>query len=180
MADLRDELLTDPLTRGYSGMTDQEATDDLNTAYRDAPADQGALFNYLAKETAKDHSSEPVATHILGRLRKVDEAGTAGIGAETFVGSETPGPFSNLLAEGLDACRTLLDIALGDRLQSLAQVMTEAKFVTLLDRVKDAGVMKPADVTTIQALSQNKQTRAVELPGVKSPAKVGHVQVARL
>ncbi len=35
MADtLRDELLTDPLSRGYSTMTDQEAADDLNTAYR--------------------------------------------------------------------------------------------------------------------------------------------------
>ncbi len=31
---LRDELLTDPLVRGYSGMTDEEASDDLNTSYR--------------------------------------------------------------------------------------------------------------------------------------------------
>ena len=34
MADLRNELLTDPLVRGYDVMTDQEATDDLNTEYR--------------------------------------------------------------------------------------------------------------------------------------------------
>ncbi len=34
MADIRDELLNDPLTRGYSGMTDQQAADDLNTSYR--------------------------------------------------------------------------------------------------------------------------------------------------
>lgn len=31
---LNTELTTDPLGRGYSGMTDQEATDDLNTVYR--------------------------------------------------------------------------------------------------------------------------------------------------
>ncbi len=31
---LRDELAADPLARGYSGMSDQAAADDLNTAYR--------------------------------------------------------------------------------------------------------------------------------------------------
>ena len=35
MADiLRDELLNDPLTRGYSAMTDKAAADDLKTEYR--------------------------------------------------------------------------------------------------------------------------------------------------
>jgi len=31
---LYNELINDPLGRGYSGMTDQEAADDLNTVYR--------------------------------------------------------------------------------------------------------------------------------------------------
>lgn len=31
---IKTELDTDPLTRGYAGMTDQEVTDDLNTVYR--------------------------------------------------------------------------------------------------------------------------------------------------
>ena len=31
---LHDELINDPLGRGYSGMTDSEAADDLNTVYR--------------------------------------------------------------------------------------------------------------------------------------------------
>lgn len=164
MADiLKDELANDPLGRGYAGMTDAIAAADLNTAYRDGPADQGALLNYLAKEKAKDHTTEPLATHLLGRIYKVDEAGTAGIGGKTFAGSETPAPFSALTAEGLDACRTLLQVALGDRLVSLSEVMTDAKLVDLLNRVKDTGVMKLADVTAIQALSQNKQTRAQEI-----------------
>ncbi len=35
MADaLKDELAGDPLVRGYSGMTDEEAAADLNTSYR--------------------------------------------------------------------------------------------------------------------------------------------------
>lgn len=31
---LNDELTADPLARGYSGLSDQEAADDLNTEYR--------------------------------------------------------------------------------------------------------------------------------------------------
>ena len=171
------EVVGDPLVRGYPGMSNRELTDDINTTYRDGPADEGALFNYLAKETAKDAATENSASHILGRLYKVDEAGTPGIDGKTFAGSEPAGPFSALSQSDLDACRTLLQIALGDRLSSLSQVMTEAKFVTLLDRVKDTGVMKPADVTAIQALSQNKQSRASELQiGFVREGDVAHVR----
>lgn len=34
MADLKDEVTNDPLGRGYAGMDDVAAADDLNTAYR--------------------------------------------------------------------------------------------------------------------------------------------------
>lgn len=34
MSILKEELDNDPLVRGYAGMTDQEAADDLNTVYR--------------------------------------------------------------------------------------------------------------------------------------------------
>ena len=34
MAGIRDELLIDPLGRGYSSLSDQAAADDLNTSYR--------------------------------------------------------------------------------------------------------------------------------------------------
>ncbi len=34
MSGIREELLTDSLVRGYAGMTDQQAADDLNTSYR--------------------------------------------------------------------------------------------------------------------------------------------------
>jgi len=154
---LETELTDDPLARGYAGMTNQAAADDLNLRIYDGRADSGTLFTYLAKETSKDDATEPFASHILGRMYRVDGAGAAGIGTPTF-GAGSP-PFSELSAEGLDACRTLLQIALNDRLNAVSEVMTEAKFIALLDRVKDTGVMKPSDVTAIQLLSQNKQTR---------------------
>ena len=37
---LTTELTTDPLSRGYSGMTAEEAAADLNTVYRTRPRDQ--------------------------------------------------------------------------------------------------------------------------------------------
>jgi len=48
---LHDELTTDPLTRGYSTMTDAEAADDLNTSYRTHTLqrlDQADVYNAVA------------------------------------------------------------------------------------------------------------------------------------
>lgn len=46
--DLDAELTNDPLGRGYAGMTDQQAADDLNTKYRNLTVDYvtgDAIFN---------------------------------------------------------------------------------------------------------------------------------------
>ena len=165
MSALSKELATDPLARGYAGMTDQQVVDSLLAINRDAPAGAGALFNYFAKETAKDVAAEPSATSILGRLERIHEAGisvanASGSSSQVF---GTDPAFSNLTPQRLDACRTVLRIAEQDRLGDLAQVMTEQKLINLLDLTVDAGVMKPMDVSAIVALSQNKQSRAEEI-----------------
>lgn len=167
---LADELTVDPLSRGYAGMTDAEAQADISSFYRDGPADPGALFNYLAKETSREDAAEGVATAIFGRLHRVNELGSAAIGTAIFF-------TANMADEELDACRTILAIAQQDRLQSIAQVMTETKFETMLNHAKDCGVMKAADVTAIQALSQNKQRRDHEI-GFGS-ATVAHITRVR-
>ena len=49
---IRAELDGDPLTRGYSGMDDQPAADDLNTEYRTEQADRinpATVFNNVDK-----------------------------------------------------------------------------------------------------------------------------------
>jgi len=165
VAELQAERTNDPLARGYAGFTDAQFLTSITTFDIDGVAPSGALFNYLAKETSKDHSSETAATQIYGRVLRVIEAGAAALTTQIFC---TDPACSNLTAAGLDACVTLKAIADGDRLSELAQVMTEAKFVTLLELVKDTGVMKPADVTAIQALSQNLQTRAQAI-GLPNP-----------
>ena len=67
---IKAEIDTDPLTRGYSGMNDQAVADDLNTVYRDGVADAGALFTYLAQQTARESPTEGTASHIYGRLKR--------------------------------------------------------------------------------------------------------------
>ena len=54
MSILSDELTNDPLARGYAGMTDEEATTDLNTEYRDVnyPILIDAV-NYAIRENGK-------------------------------------------------------------------------------------------------------------------------------
>jgi hypothetical protein len=49
---LKDEIINDPLTRGYSGMSDQQIADDLNTQYRERNLDRldgSTVFNAVDK-----------------------------------------------------------------------------------------------------------------------------------
>lgn len=165
---IKAELDADPLGRGYSGMTDKQAADDANTLYRPGAAVSGALITYLLKETARDHANETTPTTIYGRLHRVVNtykvSGDAAFGTQIFEAQQTlSGAFSNLTPVGLDSCVSLLAVADQDRLGQLVQDMHETKFTDLLTHVKDSGVMKPADVTAISALSNNRISRAAEL-----------------
>ena len=165
---IKSEIDTDPLVRGYSGMTDAQVADDMNTLYRPGVAENGALSTYLFKETARDHANETDATPIYGRLCRVictyNLEGDAAFGKQIFEAQQTPtSAFSNLNPRGLDACQTLLALANQDLLGELVQDMSETKFTDLLDWVADSGVMKPGDVSNIVALSNNRQSRAAEL-----------------
>ncbi len=81
---LADELTNDPLARGYAGMTDSQARDDVNTAYRDAPAavrvDQ--VRQYLTTQISGTAANQ---RSLIDMLREYAEDGTVrGVaGAET-------------------------------------------------------------------------------------------------
>jgi len=49
MTILGDELRDDPLARGYAGMTDKQAADDINTVYRPAPISHTLVREYLLR-----------------------------------------------------------------------------------------------------------------------------------
>lgn len=54
---LKNELTDDPLGRGYSGMTDQEATDDLNTAYRELTRERIETWEVIEATVASEWSA---------------------------------------------------------------------------------------------------------------------------
>lgn len=176
IAVIKSEIDGDPLTRSYVGMTDIQVANDMNTAYRDAPADQGSLFNYLALEKAREDPAEGLSTHteglsthIYGRLRR---AADGVIGTDVFVVGG-----ASLTDNRKDACVTFLQIVDADRLGSITDNLNSTKFGDLLDEVIAAGVMKSGDKTAIVALSQNMQSRGTEL-GV-GVVYEGHVAAAR-
>ena len=129
MADLKDELVNDPLGRGYAGMTDQAAADDLNTAYR--TQDRTSM---TASEVA---NAIDVAEFISLTNSQAQEIWN-------WLHLGTLNPF------GIEATRFLAIFGGGS-----------------------------ATIAALLAIRVESITRAQELPGVRSPVKVGHVQVAR-
>jgi hypothetical protein len=65
---LRTELLTDPLSRGYSTMTDQQAADSLNTVDRPAP-DMETISNTDLYEAIDRSEYNPLTENEKDRLR---------------------------------------------------------------------------------------------------------------
>lgn len=79
---IKQEIDTDPLSRGYAGMTDKQVTDDMNTIYRSAPGGVDAMITYMVTENNRtNNGGDTLATNIMGRLERV---ATSPIGADVF------------------------------------------------------------------------------------------------
>lgn len=90
MTDLKTELTDDPLARGYSAMTDQEAADDLNTSYRsrnrtsmsgDEIAQQADSTEFNALDDGSANNTADVKGHwlILCARESIDPFATANV-----------------------------------------------------------------------------------------------------
>lgn len=169
------ELTADDLVRGYSAMSDQAAADDLNTAYRDAPASMADLFDYLIENRAHTNTgtdttvANQTPSTILGRLimaaeQSAIDADPFGAGGAKVLNSRelhSAKAFLFMLKEGLAGNVDFTDTIQGDILNDLI----------------NGGVMNAVNRTAIIALSQAKQSRAQELElGVVA---VAHVTAAR-
>ena len=70
---LKAEIDTDPLTRGYAGMTDVQVSDDINTVYRPAPMIIEELLKFLLLDNT--HQTDGTDTQdraIWTRMKDVD------------------------------------------------------------------------------------------------------------
>ncbi len=180
---LKTEIDTDPLTRGYAGMTDLQIADDMNLFNRAGAAPSSAVFAYLASETNQTgQGSDTTATSILGRLQHVAEARPKA----TQVGNEYDGDdvFDRGTASGhvkvKEKHAAAMLFALVTSGQSVDVDWTANAFDSALDELvgnANAGVMKPGDKTAIVALSQNITTRGRELGLGK--VREGHVTQAK-
>lgn len=75
IAIIANEITTDPLTRGYSIMSDLEVANDMNTAYRDAEGSIHEMLKYLGTvDNRTNEGGDTGATLLLGRLRLVGQS----------------------------------------------------------------------------------------------------------
>ena len=170
MSILSDELTNDPLARGYGAMTDQEAADDLNTVYREAP-DTGAILEYLVLESYRGGS-------LFGRISMVARSLPVKDGNSWQI---PPVPFGAGDADvTVDQSHVSIAAALLMYVQPDFHVgipITEARLDAAFSSMVACEAIQLSDKTALAALVDNQQSRGNEL-GI-GHVKTGHVQQAR-
>jgi hypothetical protein len=173
IAALATELTTDPLTRGYSGMSDQAAADDVNTLYRPAEGTLQELLWHLVQDGNRtNQNNDTLKTNMLGRLKHVADSA---VGSNPFDAGTTPVNYAVTL-QMKHAATAMLLLVTSPGIASVR--FDDADLDLMYNALKDAGIWKQADINTAKALSQNQQSRASEL-GLGGKVKVGHVANAR-
>ena len=168
MSVLSDELLNDPILRGYSTMTNLEAANNLNNVIdRTAKGGITGMTEYLLNNKNRTNTGTDLSVSaILGRLHQV---------ADSVVGSN---PFGadvvyDVTVPMKHAAQSFLDLLYSPHTTEIDFDGANLPYA----KCTDAGIWKSADVTALKGLSINQQSRAQELglPRVRE----GHVQEAR-
>jgi len=171
-AALRTEIDTDPLVRGYAGMTDQQIAESMNALDRPAAGGVDGMLHYLLVNRSRDNSgSDTIPTALIGRLYAMANANE---------GDDVFGVVPARLAtqESIHAARLFLTLVQSPHLTELNFLDTEVDFAyQVLGGGSGRRVWKPADITALQGLSKNQQSRASEI-GL-GRVHVGDVTTAR-
>jgi hypothetical protein len=84
---LQEELVNDPLGRGYAGMDDQQAADDLNTEYREQNiTEMQATIVINAVDKAEFNALTDVEQRLVWDILHMGVVNPWGIEADLFVG----------------------------------------------------------------------------------------------
>ena len=151
---LATELSIDPLTRGYSGMTDLQAADDLNTEYRPANNVIGAMMEYLVnKKHRTNQGGDDTFSPIIGRLYHVARSNG---GDDPF---SRAGTYTGLDIQHIHACQTFITLFESAQLADLD--FNDANLPWGF--VEASGAWSTTHTSDMQALSDNQISRAQEL-----------------
>lgn len=168
-----------PVTGAYNA-DDQLAADQLNALNRPASASISGMLEYLVKNRSRTNDgADTVSTSLLGRLRTI---------AETAVGGSVfgrTGANDTVTNEAKHAAQMFIALTENPTQPTIDLTMTEiAAAFTALGPPGNGGigVWKDPDITALQALSLNKQSRATEIASTidfNGVITVSHVQTAR-
>ena len=175
--DLKAELDADPLTRGYSGMTDAQAHADLVTIYRPAPVEIAVILSWLLMEqTYRTNTGDDTqARSIWLRLKDVDALYDPNqTGAVTNPWGATA---LNITEIRVVKCRQLLEFFTLSAQGNLPVDLDDTNLQGYLQGAQQAECMSTTQETDLLALGNNRQSRAQEI-GV-APISVGDVVAAR-
>lgn len=163
------ELSTDPLTRGYSAMTDAQAATDLNTVYRSAPNVIGEMMKYLInKKHRTNQGGDDTFSPIVGRLEHVSRSND---GDDPF--GRVSGGYAGLDIQHIHACSAFLELFRSQHLEDLDFGDANLPW----GFVEASGAWSTTHTSDLQALSDNQISRAEEL-GL-GPVTEGDISYAR-
>jgi len=168
---IKTEIDDDPLSRGYSGMTDQQVTDSLNTQDRPlATAVVVAMKQYVFLERHRDNTgTDTTPLFIYGRLRMVMEGNLL----DGIFGAI---PIINLTADH-KASAFAFDKILEQDDETFFLNFNDSRFEQILDDLVSGNVISDNDKTNIMELTDNQQTRGQEIGAGR--VRVGNVTEAR-
>ena len=174
---LKTEISGDPLTRGYSGMTDLEVATDINLVYRpDNPSIETILKFLLLENTYKTDGSDTQDRAIWQRMKEVVALAETPTGAVANPwGSSSLGTTTEIQQIKTHQLVEYFTLAAQG---NLSIDLTDSNFTVYLAGAQSAGCMSEAQETALLALGDNLQSRAAELglPIVRE----GNVQEARM
>jgi len=160
---LKTEIDTDPLTRGYSGMTDIQVADDMNLVNRpDSILAIEKIIKFLLLEnTHKTDGTDTQDRSIWQRMKEVVALSTT----PTAAGSNPWGSTAVGTITEIQQIKThqLLELFTLSAQGNLNVDISDSKFKVYLAGTQAAGCMSTAQETAFLALEDNLQSRGNEL-----------------
>jgi len=176
---LKNEIDTDPLVRGYTGMTDAEVVTDMNLTNR-AAADVGitdVMDFLLMNNTYKtDDGDDTQARSLWQRMKEIDAMTTTPTVAVANPWSSTS--LGNITEIQQIKTKQLVSYITLSAQGNLRIALADTNFQGYLAGAQGAGCMSTAQETALLGLADNLQSRGEELSIGR--VREGHVQKARL